>query len=99
MLLILNNSIQSWVLFGYHCVIRVAEIGDRDNFSTILNGFIQAGLRGFAVAAGVLCQVSEVRPALAASTLPKLPSLVARAQSHLFPQLTKLILLRCLLQG
>lgn len=99
MLLTLNNGTESWVLFGYHCVIGITEIGGRGNFSTVLNGLIQTGLRGLAVAAGVLRQMSKVRPALPAPPFPKLASLLARAQGHLFPQLTKLILLRCLLQG
>lgn len=99
MLLTLNNGIESWVPFGYHCVIGVTEICDWGNFSTVLNGLIQTGLRGLTVAAGVLCQVSKVRAALPASALPKLPPLLAGAQGHLFPQFAKFILLRCLLQG
>ena len=60
MLLTLNNGVETWVLFGYNGVIRVAKIGDWGHFSTVLDGLIQTGLRGLTVATGVLCQVSEV---------------------------------------
>ena len=60
MLLTLNNGVESWVPFDYHCVIRVTEIGDWGHFSTVLESLIQTGLRGLTVAAGMLRQVSEV---------------------------------------
>lgn len=60
MLLTLNNGVESWMPLGYHGVVRVTEIGDRGHFSTVLNGLIQTGLGGLAVAAGVLRQVGEV---------------------------------------
>lgn len=96
-LLTLNNGIERWVPFGYHCVIGVTKIGNRGHFSTVLDGFIKTRLGGLTVAAGMFRQVSEVGTALPASPFAKLPPLLPRAQGHLLPQLTKLILLGCLL--